>query len=58
MVQLQIFDVSGRIIFQNNIAAKSGFNSYKLDISKFESGVYFYRIQFESQSRNARFIVL
>ena len=37
---LELFDLSGRLVYQNQIAAIEGFNQLKLDVSGFVKGMY------------------
>ncbi len=57
-VQLQVYDIAGRRIFSNKIPGQDGINSYKMNVSNFEAGVYYYRLEFEGIYLNAKFVVL
>ncbi len=56
VAQLQIVDVTGAIVFREDINIGSESHHQVLDISKLHSGVYFVRISFESRSKVARML--
>ncbi len=51
-VQLQIVDVSGRIVFDKTT---HGINNY-INVSKYENGLYFVRLVYDNQTYSSRFM--
>jgi len=41
---ISIFDMTGRIVKENNIEMKSGENEYSLDITGLSNGIYFVKV--------------
>ncbi|MCK5776848.1 MAG: T9SS type A sorting domain-containing protein [Bacteroidales bacterium] len=58
IVQLHVFDISGRMLVQKVIEAKVGENGYTIDVSNFENGVYFYQLSYQNLNLRSKFIVL
>ncbi len=57
-VRLKVYDISGRMLIQENIKAYKGENNYILDVSGFENGVFFYQLDYGEISLRAKFVVL
>ena len=58
IIQLRVFDISGRIITHKQIEAKDGENSYLLNVSSLDNGIYYYQLIFEEIYLNAKFVIL
>ncbi len=56
---IEVFDVSGRVLFSNDIILQEGINSYKINMPNYASGLYFIRIANEKQQQviNAKLIL-
>jgi hypothetical protein len=48
-VQILVYDIIGKVVFMQNSKLNAGANTMTLNVSNFESGVYFVRIQSEKQ---------
>ncbi|GIV28537.1 MAG: hypothetical protein KatS3mg027_2351 [Bacteroidia bacterium] len=44
IIQLQILDLTGKLVKFSSIESKAGSNSFSLDISELENGIYFYSL--------------
>ncbi len=56
--KLQIFDYSGRTIFEQNLISDYGMNSLPLNTSSFSNGVYFYQINFGAIKSTKKLVIL
>lgn len=55
IVNLQCFDITGRLIFENSINDFS--NATVLDFSKYQSGTYFLKFKTETQEINKKIVI-
>jgi hypothetical protein len=58
-VSISLYDINGRIvkeIFSGNM--KSGKHTVAVNMERFSSGVYFYRVKFESKIKLGKMIYL
>ncbi|MBN1971414.1 MAG: T9SS type A sorting domain-containing protein [Candidatus Delongbacteria bacterium] len=58
VVQISVFDISGKTIFEKNINSSSGLNSFDFDGSNLASGQYFYKIETEGFSKIQKMILI
>jgi len=56
-VELIVSNLVGKRVFQKKISSKRGSNSYRLDVSTFESGIYLYSIQSGDRKYTRRMMV-
>lgn len=54
--QVEIYDISGRKVFQTVIKSKKGLNNSTIDISSLQSGVYFVYVQKDDVVIKERFV--
>ena len=57
MVQLNIYDLSGRIIIRENFLGQAGNNSLQFNVSPLEAGMYFFNLEFEGHKSSGKFVV-
>lgn len=55
-VSLTIYDLTGKLMFSDNIVSENGLNTYSLDIADYASGIYFVSIKNDKQIATERFI--
>ncbi len=56
-VELIVSNLVGKKVFQKKVNAKKGANSYRMDVSTFESGIYLYSIQAGDRKYTRRMMV-
>ena len=57
-VQLNIVDITGKVIFSNNIGNRdTGLHSEMIDCSKLSSGLYFVNMKTNTQNKTAKIII-
>jgi hypothetical protein len=56
-VELIVSNLVGKKVFQKKVNAKKGSNSYRMDVSNFESGIYLYSIQAGDRKYTRRMMV-
>ncbi len=57
MVNLSLYDVSGREVFSMNETLSGGVSVVDLDVTDFSSGLYLIKMQFNGESNTSRMIV-
>ena len=56
-VQFEIFDARGRVIHTTNLNSFTGLNSYQLNVSDWEIGVYYYSLITDGQRLTKKMII-
>jgi hypothetical protein len=56
MVTMTIHNVEGKLISTQNVEANTGFNTIRLDVSAYASGVYFITINNGNEVATGRFV--
>jgi len=56
-VEINIFNILGKVVKSESIAAHGGENLYKLNANDFTNGIYFYRLTYQNNTITKRFIV-
>lgn len=56
--ELRVYDVFAREIISKKVIASAGSNEIEIDCSNLNSGVYFYKIIFDDQILNAKFLIV
>ncbi|OYT10507.1 MAG: hypothetical protein B6I18_08750, partial [Bacteroidetes bacterium 4572_112] len=54
---IELYDITGSIIYNNKIELKKGINSYKIDATKYAIGLYFIRVGNNVQTLNTKLII-
>jgi len=57
VVELTVFNLLGKIVKTEKISTNSGKNTYTLNASDYENGVYFYQLSYQTEKITKRFIV-
>ncbi len=58
LIKLSVYNISGSVILDKEILSNKGLNTYLLNTSRYEAGVYFYRIEYKGKIVNDKFIVI
>lgn len=56
-VELKIFDVAGRLVIQKKMSLNRGSHTIPIEMGDFSSGLYFYSLQANQETRSSRFIL-
>jgi len=54
---LQLLDISGRIILSENFSGETGLNAYDLDLKNFAKGIYTLKVQSSAESWKTKVVV-
>ena len=57
IVNISIVNVLGEVLISENLFGNQGLNTYKLNASKLNSGIYFYQMTYQKEKITKRFIV-
>ena len=59
-VQLHVFDINGKMVYQSNKAYNKGMNNIIIDAEDIlgNNGIYYYRISFNDQSITRKMIMI
>ena len=55
-VQIEMYDFTGKVISNSKINFKEGSNNFRMDLSKFPSGVYFVKINSENVNHSEKVV--
>jgi len=56
-VNINIYNVVGKVVKSDEIKARKGENSYSLNAADFSNGIYFYNLTYANQTITKRFVV-
>jgi hypothetical protein len=54
---VSLFDISGKLVFQQNLSLEKGTNAIQLDLSEREAGLYILNTQLESETIKSKLII-
>ena len=56
--EIKIYNIAGGEVIKKTTHVKTGENGVDIDLSNYESGIYFYKISFNGESLNSKFVVI
>ena len=48
-VKFTLIDVSGKVVYKNNVKAMAGTNSFEINTQNLSSGIYFYKVEYQGE---------